>query len=167
VSAAIELRSQNPQQTLLLGRALGETLHAGDVVAISGPLGAGKTQLVKGIAQGLGVASDEPVVSPTFVLVREYRGRTKLYHVDAYRLSGANELRALGLEEMQEEPGTVIVIEWADRVPEAIPPDAHRVHLEHVSPTTRRVRVAVVQQRRQRELARRLRECCQRRSRKR
>jgi tRNA threonylcarbamoyladenosine biosynthesis protein TsaE len=160
VSAAIELRSESPQQTLLFGRALGETLHAGDVVAISGPLGAGKTQLVKGIAQGLGVAGDEPVVSPTFVLVREYRGRTKLYHLDAYRLSGANELLALGLEEMQQEPDAVIVIEWADRVPEAIPPEALR--LEHVSPTSRRVRVAVAERRRRRELTQRLRECCPR-----
>jgi tRNA threonylcarbamoyladenosine biosynthesis protein TsaE len=157
VSRIIALRSENVRQTLRYGQALGESLEAGDLVAISGPLGAGKTQLVKGIARGLRVPADEPVVSPSFVLVREYGGRLKLYHVDAYRLRSAAELIALGWDEMREQPGSVVVIEWSDRVPAAIPEDAFQVELEHDGPTTRRIRLAVSDERRRAALARRLR----------
>jgi len=157
VSRIIALRSENVRQTLRYGQALGESLEAGDLVAISGPLGAGKTQLVKGIARGLRVPADEPVVSPSFVLVREYGGRLKLYHVDAYRLRSAAELFALGWDEMRERPGSVVVIEWADRVAEAIPEDAVQVELEHDGPSARRIRLVVTNQGRRAALARRLR----------
>jgi len=92
--------SRSTAETFAFGQALGGLLQSGDFVALTGQLGAGKTHLVKGLAVGLGVPADEPVVSPTFVLVREYIGRLKLYHIDAYRLGGAAELFALGLEEM-------------------------------------------------------------------
>jgi len=157
VSTIIESRSRSTRQTLLYGQALGESLKAGDLVAISGPLGVGKTQLVKGIALGLRVPADEPVVSPSFVLVREYRGCLKLYHVDAYRLRSTAELLALGWDEMREQPDSIVVIEWADRVPEAIPEDAFQVELEHDGPTARRIRLAVTDQRRRVELTRQLR----------
>jgi tRNA threonylcarbamoyladenosine biosynthesis protein TsaE len=157
VSTIIESRSKSARQTLLYGRALGESLKAGDLVAISGPLGAGKTQLVKGIALGLRVPRDEPVVSPSFVLVREYRGRLRLYHVDAYRLHGTAELLTLGWDEIREQPDSVVAIEWADRVLAAIPDDALQVELEHEGPTARRIRLAAADQRRRAELAERLR----------
>ena len=158
MSTIIESRSNSARQTLLYGRALGESLKAGDLVAISGPLGAGKTQLVKGIALGLRVPGDEPVVSPSFVLVREYRGRLKLYHVDAYRLRSAAELLALGWDEIREQPDSVVVIEWADRVPAAIPEGAFQVELEHDGRTARRIRLAVADQGRRGALARQLRQ---------
>lgn len=139
---SIERLLASPGQTLALGRALGELLVGGDFVALTGPLGAGKTQLVKGLAQGLAIPAEEPVVSPTFVLVREYRGRLTLYHVDAYRLSGSAALLELGLEEMCGDPSGVVALEWADRTPETVPNEACRVALGHVSPTQRR---AVVQ----------------------
>jgi len=157
VSKVIDLLSESPRRTLSIGNALGQTLEAGDFVAVSGPLGAGKTQLVKGIGRGLGVAANEPVVSPTFVLVREYCGRLKLYHVDAYRLHGPAELLALGLEDMRDEPGSVVAVEWADRVAELIPPEAIQIHLEHESPTARRIRLDLADEHRRAELAARLR----------
>jgi len=147
VSNTIVLVCDSADATLKCGRVLGETLPAGAFVAISGPLGAGKTVLVKGMALGLGVSADEPVVSPTFVLAREYRGRFILYHLDAYRLDSDVELLGLGLDEMAERPDAVVALEWADRVPEAVPPGAWRIEMAHVSPTTRLLRLDVPDQR--------------------
>ncbi len=133
--------SRSAAQTQALGRALGLGLRGGAFLALCGPLGAGKTQLVKGLAIGLGVPEDEPVTSPTFVLMREYAGRVTLYHIDAYRLSGAGELLDLGLEEITAEPDAVVVVEWADRAPGAIPADAIRIELEHTGVDERRVTI--------------------------
>ena len=133
--------SRGAAQTLALGLALGSELRGGDFLALSGPLGAGKTQLVKGLALGLGVPEDEPVTSPTYVLIREYAGRVTLYHVDAYRLSGTSELLDLGLEEIAAEPDAVVVVEWADRVPGAIPADAVLIELEHTGVDDRRLTI--------------------------
>lgn len=133
--------TKSPRETFALGRALGQVLRGGDFIALSGPLGAGKTHLVKGIAAGLGVPDDEPVVSPTFVLVREYRGRLKLYHIDAYRLHCSADLLSLGLDEIVADPDAVTALEWADRVPEAVPAGACWVEMEHLDRRQRRVRV--------------------------
>ena len=135
--------SRSPEQTRRFGREVGRLLRAGDLVALSGPLGAGKTQLVKGIAVGLAVPEDEPVLSPTFVLVREYAGRLRLYHLDAYRLSGAEDLLALGLEELLEEPETAVVIEWADRVAQALPAGAWWIELSHAGAQERELTIRV------------------------
>ena len=131
----------DPGETFALGQALGELLEAGDFVALAGALGSGKTQFIKGLAAGLGVSPDEPVVSPTFVLIREYVGRLKLYHIDAYRLAAADELLALGLAEMMAEPAAVVAVEWADRVTPAVPNSACSIDLEHAGPTDRRLRM--------------------------
>lgn len=152
----LDLRSTSPEQTLAIGRMLAGHLVGGDLVALSGPLGAGKTQLVKGLAAGLGVPADEPVISPTFVLAREYLGRLKLYHVDAYRLSAETELWDLGWEEMRSEPNALVVIEWADRFPTAVSSDALWIELEHVGPTERRFRLALANGERAAGLARML-----------
>lgn len=125
----IELISVTPEQTRGYGQLLGESLRGGDVVALTGPLGAGKTQFVKGIATGLRIPADEPIVSPTFVLIREYVGRLKLYHIDAYRLTGSEDLLALGLDEMFDETDAVVAIEWADRMSEVVPHNAITVAL--------------------------------------
>jgi len=132
--------SSDPQLTFAAGRELGQLLRGGDVVALHGPLGAGKTQFTKGLAAGLGVPADEPVVSPTFVLVREYAGRLRLYHMDAYRLSGPTELRALGFDEMLTEADAVIAIEWAERVADAVPAGAVHVEFAHTGELERRLR---------------------------
>lgn len=143
MSGVLHWRSDSPERTLAFGRVLGRHLRGGEAVALNGALGAGKTQLVKGLAAGLAVAEDEPVVSPTFVLVREYIGRLRLYHVDAYRLSGAEELLALGLDEMLADPGGVVAVEWADRVPGALPSGAWTVELAHADEQVRELTLHV------------------------
>jgi tRNA threonylcarbamoyladenosine biosynthesis protein TsaE len=104
-----------------LGRRLGRALAAGDVVGLSGPLGAGTTTLVQGIAEGLDVPPDRHVASPTFALVNEHPGRVPLVHADLYRIERAAELEELGLAEGFDRAATVI--EWLDRFPEAAPTD--------------------------------------------
>jgi tRNA threonylcarbamoyladenosine biosynthesis protein TsaE len=141
LSAGLEFASRSPDQTRAFGLALGELLRGGECIALSGELGAGKTVLAKGLAEGLGVPADEPVISPTFVLVREYFGRLRLFHIDAYRLRDAAELLDLGWEEMLQSPAAVVAIEWPERVAAAIPAAACRVALTHVGPSERRVRV--------------------------
>lgn len=125
-------------ETLVLGRRLGGCLGAGDVVALVGPLGAGKTCLVKGLVAGLGLKDTRRVVSPTYLMVKEYQARLHVYHVDAYRLGGAVDLLDLGFQEMCAGGG-VVLIEWADRVSAAIPEDHLRITLEPVGETRRRI----------------------------
>lgn len=111
--------SRSVDETIAIGRRFGETARAGDVFALVGDLGAGKTQLVKGIAAGVGAAAD--VTSPTFTLIHEYiGGRTPLYHFDFYRIESAAEAARLGLDEYFYGDG-VCVVEWADRFSELLP----------------------------------------------
>ncbi|MCS7222732.1 MAG: tRNA (adenosine(37)-N6)-threonylcarbamoyltransferase complex ATPase subunit type 1 TsaE [Anaerolineae bacterium] len=106
--------SRAPEETAALGTALAVWVQAGDVIALFGDLGAGKTTLVQGLARGLGIT--QPVTSPTFILINEYRSTPPLYHVDCYRLTDAPvEAWEIGLEELLSNDG-VCVIEWADRL---------------------------------------------------
>ena len=106
---------------------MAQGLRAKDVVALCGELGSGKTCLVKGIAEGLGIPQGE-VVSPSFTLVNEYPGPLPLYHIDFYRLQKVEELTEIGYWEYLGREG-VVVIEWADRLPQAIPPSSLWVRL--------------------------------------
>jgi tRNA threonylcarbamoyladenosine biosynthesis protein TsaE len=119
-SAELVLEAADEATTKAIGAALAGILRPGDVVGLTGDLGAGKTRLVQGAAASLEV--EDPVVSPTFMLVRSYDGRLPVQHVDAYRLSGAAELEDLGIEEVLP-PDAVAFVEWADRVAGALPPD--------------------------------------------
>ncbi len=106
--------SHSPEETIALGEQWGREANAGWVIGLSGELGAGKTQLVRGIARGLGVTAR--VHSPTFVLVNEYGGgRLPLFHLDLYRLTTTSEIVAAGLEEYWAKPEGVVVIEWVER----------------------------------------------------
>jgi len=106
--------THSESETAALGRELGATLSAADVVLLVGDLGAGKTAFVRGLAEGLGVHRDE-VSSPTFTLVQEYRGgRLPLFHVDLYRLNDPREIDDLGLDEIADDG--VLAIEWADKL---------------------------------------------------
>ncbi len=107
------LRSASPEQTRAIGRELGRLATPGTVLALSGELGAGKTQVAKGVAEGLGISG--VVNSPTFVLMNEHVGRLRLYHIDAYRLADPEEAIAAGLLDEREVDG-LTVIEWADRL---------------------------------------------------
>jgi tRNA threonylcarbamoyladenosine biosynthesis protein TsaE len=126
----------DPAATEAFGRRLAGRLFPGAVVALVGPLGAGKTHLARAIAEGLGV---DPcaVSSPTFVLIQEYAGRLPVYHFDAYRLAGESAFAALGVEEYFAGDG-VCLVEWADRVAGCLPEERLVVTLSVVGETTRR-----------------------------
>lgn len=113
-------RCADPEQMQALGHELAGRLDAGAVLALSGDLGAGKTELVKGLAAGLGFLG--PVTSPTFALLQEYRGGTRpLFHLDCYRLEHPQELVELGWDELLDEGG-IVAVEWAERFPGLMPP---------------------------------------------
>jgi tRNA threonylcarbamoyladenosine biosynthesis protein TsaE len=128
--------SRSEEDTAAIGRELAGSLSAGDVVLLIGDLGAGKTALVRGLAEGLGVPAAD-VSSPTFTLVQEYRGgRLPLFHVDLYRLDDPREIDDLGLDEIAEEG--VLAIEWAERHPRP-PRGVVRIRIEHAGETERRI----------------------------
>ena len=125
--------------TEALGRRLADLLFPGAVVALVGPLGAGKTHLVRAIAEGLGV-DPRAVSSPTFVLIQEYAGRLPVYHFDTYRLPGESAFAELGVEEYFEGDG-VCLIEWADRVVNCLPEEHLTITLSVTGETARRARI--------------------------
>ena len=130
-------------ETIAFGRRFAERLEVGDCVALIGPLGSGKTVLVRGVALGMGLADERMVSSPTYVLVQEYRARVPVYHVDLYRLTAAGEeLSGLGLEEMLADG--VVLIEWADRASGALPRLRWDIRLEHTGANRRRMTVSRV-----------------------
>jgi tRNA threonylcarbamoyladenosine biosynthesis protein TsaE len=123
--AAGTLASESAEATRAIGARLGAAAPPGTVLALVGPLGAGKTQLAKGVAEGLGVRS--VVNSPTFVLMNEHVGRVRLFHIDAYRLEDPQEALAAGLLDERGVEG-VTVVEWADRLDGWLPPE--RIDIE-------------------------------------
>lgn len=121
---ALEFVSRSPDQTRRLGARLGTLLHTGAVICLEGPLGAGKTCLAQGIGRGWGV--EQRLTSPSFVLVREYarlEDSVRLYHIDLYRISGAEEAWELGADEFVGGEYAVCIIEWAERARSLIPPE--------------------------------------------
>ncbi|RME06956.1 MAG: tRNA (adenosine(37)-N6)-threonylcarbamoyltransferase complex ATPase subunit type 1 TsaE [Anaerolineae bacterium] len=135
-----ELLSLSPEQTRRVGMRLGAMLQSGDLLALNGDLGAGKTTLVQGIAAGWG--SPDAVSSPTFVLVNVYRRPDggRLHHLDAYRLSGAEEAWDLDLDTMLMDGP--LVVEWAERIAAALPAERLSVHLSWLDETRRRLLVS-------------------------
>jgi tRNA threonylcarbamoyladenosine biosynthesis protein TsaE len=138
MSASTSLATTSPEETDAAGHRLGATLEAGDVVALSGELGAGKTVFVQGLVRALGVTTG--ATSPTFVLVNEYRGRLPVHHVDAYRTASLTELLDLGLDEMMDGDG-VTVIEWAERLEPLLPARAIRVRIAGVGDEPREITI--------------------------
>ena len=118
--------TRSAAQTRAVGRTVGAVLEAGDVVLLAGELGAGKTQLAKGIADGLDVT--DPVVSPTFTIAREYEGRVRMVHVDVYRLDRVQELLDLGLDDAGDD--VVTVVEWGDVAATYLPAERLEIRLE-------------------------------------
>ncbi len=123
----MRIPSTSPEQTVAIGRRLGGALGCGAVVSLEGPLGAGKTTLVKGLAEALGV--EDPVTSPSFTLVCSYSGRRDLHHVDLYRLEALAEIEDLGLAELMGGEA-VTVVEWGDKARSLLPDDAVRVRVD-------------------------------------
>jgi tRNA threonylcarbamoyladenosine biosynthesis protein TsaE len=126
------------EETARLGRAVADVIEPGVVIGLVGPLGAGKTRVVRAIAETLGV-DPGAVASPTFVLIHEYEGRLPIYHFDAYRLKNREEFEDLGVAEYWGLGG-VCLIEWADRVRGLLPPDSWIIGIEPTGPTSRAVR---------------------------
>jgi len=136
----IALIAENEAATERIGAALAEILPEGTTVALCGTLGAGKTRLVKAIAAAGGVDPAE-VISPTFVLCREYHGRRKIYHIDAYRIRDDDEFRELGPEEYFDSDGLTL-IEWADRVSACMPRERMEIQIEVTGRSSRRFEIA-------------------------
>jgi len=141
VSTDFEKISSSAEQTVEFGRRLGSRLRGGEVIGICGPLGSGKTHLIKGIADGAGAKNPKDVTSPTFVIVNEYKGRLDIFHIDAYRLNSVSEFDMLGFDDFCY-PQSVVLIEWADKVESALENlDYIRISLEHAGETIRRISV--------------------------
>lgn len=129
----LEFISRSVEQTQRLGARLGMLLHGGDIICLQGPLGSGKTCLTQGIGRGWG--AQQPLVSPSFVLIREYarsEDEQRLYHVDLYRISGAQEAWSLGVDDFLGQEHAVSVIEWAERAEALIPPEHLWIKLDFV-----------------------------------
>jgi tRNA threonylcarbamoyladenosine biosynthesis protein TsaE len=142
-SASRVIETESVTATHALGERLAAAVRPGDVIALIGELGAGKTQLVKGIARGLGVADEHRVTSPTFVLIHEYKGRLPIFHADAYRLHSGRELADVGIEE-DYAAGGVTIIEWADRAADCLPEAYLRIEIAITGETCRRFALADV-----------------------
>lgn len=136
----LTFKSTNVEETMRFGEKLGMLLSPGDVVALVGELGAGKTTLVKGVVQGLGVTDRRAVKSPTFSLVHTYKGRMPVYHFDAYRLEDAQDMLDIGSDEMISGDG-VAIVEWADKVSGCLPKEYLQITLTAVSQNERNIEI--------------------------
>jgi len=121
----IILSSPHVRRTITIGRAIGRAAPSGSVIALRGDLGAGKTTLAKGVAQGLGIT--EPIISPTYTIIAEYQGRLHLVHIDAYRLLDEDEFVQTGGEELLGLPGSLSLIEWSERVAKILPKETQYI----------------------------------------
>jgi tRNA threonylcarbamoyladenosine biosynthesis protein TsaE len=136
-----DVATNSPDQTIELGRKIGSQLKGGEVIAVCGPLGSGKTHLIKGIAAGAGADDSKHVNSPTFVIVNEYKGRLDIYHIDAYRLDSVADFEMLGFDDFCY-PQSVVLIEWADKVESVLEPlDYIRIELEHAGSSKRLIHI--------------------------
>lgn len=139
MGAHFNIITHSPDETIEFGRKLGSQLRGGEVIAICGPLGSGKTHLIKGIAVGAGTEDSKSINSPSFVIVNEYIGRLEIYHIDAFRLNSISEFEMLGFDDFCY-PQSVVLIEWADKIESALASiDYIRIELEHSGKTTRTI----------------------------
>ncbi|MBN1547346.1 MAG: tRNA (adenosine(37)-N6)-threonylcarbamoyltransferase complex ATPase subunit type 1 TsaE [Syntrophaceae bacterium] len=134
----VQLKTYSETETRKLGEVIGRNLTSGDVVALIGDLGAGKTCLTKGIAKTLGVSNQYEITSPTFTIINEYPARHTLWHVDAYRLDSSQDILDAGFEDFFGSGG-VVVIEWAEKIINILPEDALIVNITYVDDSTRTV----------------------------
>ena len=141
VMKSFDVISNSPEETIEIGRKIGSQLKGGEIVAVCGQLGSGKTHLIKGIAVGAGAKGSKEVTSPSFVIVNQYTGRLNIYHIDAYRLSSVGEFEMLGFDDFCN-PESVVLIEWADKVESALRNVSYiLVELCHKGTTRRGIRL--------------------------
>lgn len=129
-------KTRSIEETIKLGKEIGNKLRSHDVLALTGPLGAGKTTLIQGIAKGLKVK--DYVASPSFTLINEYKGKIPLYHIDLYRLDNSDQIKDLGIDEYFDKEG-VVVIEWAEKIHELLPENTQRINIEVIDENTRNI----------------------------
>ena len=138
---SVRIETGEVEQTIELGNLIGSLLKAGDVVALMGQLGAGKTYLTKGIAEGQGVKDRKEVTSPSFVLIKQYMGRIPIYHFDAYRVKSPGEMYDIDCVGFFWGEG-ISIIEWADKVMECLPDDFIKITIETVGETSRDIHIS-------------------------
>ena len=124
------------EETIEIARKFGDSIHSGCIITLEGDLGVGKTSFTKGIGQSLGI--EEPIVSPTFTLLKQYEGRLKLNHIDAYRLENMSS-DTLGLYDLMDEDA-IVVIEWSNFIDDMIISDYH-IKIEYLDDTQRKIEI--------------------------
>jgi tRNA threonylcarbamoyladenosine biosynthesis protein TsaE len=134
----IEILSVSARHSWEIARSIGEKLREGDVLALSGELGSGKTCFTGGLAHGLGVDEKYQITSPTFTLINEYPAKYKLYHFDVYRLNNYSEFEDLGYEEYFGGQG-VVVIEWAEKIAQILPENTLFINFEYIDENKRKI----------------------------
>jgi tRNA threonylcarbamoyladenosine biosynthesis protein TsaE len=134
------LQTKNTSETIRIGKRIGTLLLPGDVIALVGELGTGKTQFIKGLAAGAEVGKTAYIASPSFTLINEYPGRAPFYHIDLYRLETEKEAEELGLEEYIQGRG-IAAIEWADRIPSLLPKEILWIHIHYCGKHSRSIEI--------------------------
>ena len=132
------IQTQAAPETIQCGKCIGKLLRSGDVMALVGELGSGKTHLIKGLAAGVGVEKSNYIVSPSFTIVHEYQGRIPFYHIDLFRLATEEEGEELGLEEYFVRGG-VTAIEWADKIPNMLPKELLWINFRYLGEHARSI----------------------------
>ena len=140
----MEVLTHSPRETQKLGEKISADLKLGDILALYGELGSGKTTFIQGLARGLGIK--KRVISPTFVFIRQYpvaghRSAVTFYHVDLYRINEVTEAKGLGLEEIFADPDAIVVIEWADRIKEILPKKRIDIYFEYIGENQRKIKI--------------------------
>jgi tRNA threonylcarbamoyladenosine biosynthesis protein TsaE len=132
----VVFQTKNPSETIRIGKHIGKLLMSGDILALVGELGTGKTQFIKGLATGVGVRKSTYLSSPSFTLINEYNGKVPFYHIDLFRLGSEREAEELGLEEYFQSGG-ITAIEWADKIPSLLPPEILLIHIVYTGKHSR------------------------------
>ncbi len=133
-------QSKSTSETIRIGKQIGSLLQSGNVIALMGELGAGKTHLIKGLAAGVGVKKSSHISSPSFTLIHEYEGTIPFYHIDLFRLRAEKEADELGLEDYFRGKG-ITAIEWADRIPALLPKERLSLHMCYMGKHTRSIEI--------------------------
>lgn len=134
------IQTKSVSETVRIGRSVGSHLLPGDLVALVGELGAGKTQFIKGLAAGAGIRNPAYISSPSYTLINEYPGKTTFYHVDLFRLDGEKEAEALGLDDYFQREG-ITAIEWADKIPSLLPKELLVIRISYTGRVTRSLEI--------------------------
>lgn len=141
MSSGLRFETQSEEESRAFGRTIAGLLPSHGVVLLIGDLGAGKTTLVQGIAEGRGAARAEDVSSPTFTLIHEYGDPVSVYHLDLYRLDTAEQARRLGVEDIYDAPALVLV-EWGERFPELLPENRIEIRIHHAGDSARNIEIS-------------------------